>query len=246
MSSIYAPRAPFRFRTFLEWMPSALIAVMLGLCLFFHLHPVGQPDVMAGPATPVVISPVKPSFRAFEPGLDRAFWHRSVNANGEVEAEPLLGAITGNRRSPNGAPGIFLRTFPAKRLVSAPPASSAAASQSQSAKQHDSKKHRGENESGGIKIAEETEGIAPNLLYAVTGRIVDVAVGSNGTLQFSPSTVDIVAGDTVRWTWASDLHTVTGGKACSVDSKFCSSDNINCSTGATLNSKMAPLLPWAR
>jgi plastocyanin len=43
-----------------------------------------------------------------------------------------------------------------------------------------------------------------------------VTVGPNGTLSFSPATVDIAAGGTVTWSWAAGntlLHNVTSGNA---------------------------------
>jgi plastocyanin len=42
-------------------------------------------------------------------------------------------------------------------------------------------------------------------------------------MTFSPSTVTINVGDTVRWTWTGSLpHTVTSGAPGAVDGKFCS------------------------
>jgi plastocyanin len=43
---------------------------------------------------------------------------------------------------------------------------------------------------------------------------VDVAVGPGFSFTFSPSTVTILVGDTVRWTFASSNHTVTSGPPC--------------------------------
>ncbi|PYK29089.1 MAG: hypothetical protein DME59_00445, partial [Verrucomicrobia bacterium] len=40
---------------------------------------------------------------------------------------------------------------------------------------------------------------------------IDVTVGPNGQLIFSPSTVTIHPGDTVRWTWSSDFNSTTSG-----------------------------------
>ena len=40
----------------------------------------------------------------------------------------------------------------------------------------------------------------------MVGQIVDVTVGPNGTLTFSPDSVNISTGDTVRWTWAGNVH----------------------------------------
>lgn len=41
------------------------------------------------------------------------------------------------------------------------------------------------------------------------GRTVDVAAGPEGRLRFVPETVEIAAGDTVRWTFESPGHNVT-------------------------------------
>ena len=43
--------------------------------------------------------------------------------------------------------------------------------------------------------------------------------------SFSPSTVTIKAGETVRWVWKSGSHNVVSGKSCSPDGKF-SSGNL--------------------
>ena len=48
----------------------------------------------------------------------------------------------------------------------------------------------------------------PNTVSAAT---VDVAVGPNFELVFSPASVTIHPGDTVRWTWGSNGHTTTSG-----------------------------------
>jgi plastocyanin len=40
---------------------------------------------------------------------------------------------------------------------------------------------------------------------------VDVTVAPNGALMFSPSSVTINPGDTVRWTWAATFHSSTSG-----------------------------------
>ena len=49
---------------------------------------------------------------------------------------------------------------------------------------------------------------SPNSASAAT---IDVTVAPNGELVFSPSTVTIHPGDTVRWTWGSDFHSTTSG-----------------------------------
>ena len=48
----------------------------------------------------------------------------------------------------------------------------------------------------------------PNTVSAAT---VDVAVGPNFELVFSPASVTIHPGDTVRWTWGSNGHSTTSG-----------------------------------
>jgi plastocyanin len=50
-----------------------------------------------------------------------------------------------------------------------------------------------------------------------------------------PDTVNIRVGDTVRWTWESDFHSVTSGKSCFADGQFCSPDNMNCEAGILNN-----------
>jgi plastocyanin len=61
-----------------------------------------------------------------------------------------------------------------------------------------------------------------DMAMAVTGfpHTATVVVGPNGSLSFSPATVDIAAGGTVTWNWAPGnalLHNVTAG-----DSSFAS------------------------
>lgn len=63
----------------------------------------------------------------------------------------------------------------------------------------------------------------------------DVSVGQGG-LTFSPQNLTIVAGDTVRWTWASSGHTVTSGTGGVADNKFCSPTDTSCATAPTTNS----------
>ena len=65
-------------------------------------------------------------------------------------------------------------------------------------------------------------------------QIFDVAVGQGGFV-FVPDTVNISVGDTVRWTWASNNHSVTSGDPCTADGQFCSPDNMNCDQGILSN-----------
>jgi plastocyanin len=75
--------------------------------------------------------------------------------------------------------------------------------------------------------------VPPNAPTAVA-QIIDVVVGPNGQRVFSPSTVNVSVGDTVRWTWASNDHNVVSGASCSPNSQFCSPTNMNCN-GAVLS-----------
>jgi plastocyanin len=62
------------------------------------------------------------------------------------------------------------------------------------------------------------------------GQIFDVDVG-NGGLTFDPDKLSISVGDTVRWTWFSNNHSVTSGDPCTANGEFCSPDDLNCDQG---------------
>jgi plastocyanin len=67
-------------------------------------------------------------------------------------------------------------------------------------------------------------------------QVFDVAVGPAGNkIRFVPDTLNILVGDTVRWTWGSDDHSVTSGTPCTADGRFCSPDNTNCDAGILSN-----------
>src|SRR5215831_5397512 len=61
------------------------------------------------------------------------------------------------------------------------------------------------------------------------GQTFDVAVGQGG-FTFDPNGLNISVGDTVRWTWFGNNHSVTSGAPCTPDGQFCSPDNMNCGT----------------
>jgi plastocyanin len=63
----------------------------------------------------------------------------------------------------------------------------------------------------------------------------EVTVGPNGSFTFSPDTVTVSVGDTVRWTWEGSNHTVTSGTPCTVDSGFCSTADTSCMTAPSSN-----------
>ena len=70
----------------------------------------------------------------------------------------------------------------------------------------------------------------------VESEIFDVIVGPvENEFTFSPDTINIGVGDTVRWTWESDFHSVTGGTSCTANGQFCSPDNGNCDAGILNN-----------
>lgn len=49
---------------------------------------------------------------------------------------------------------------------------------------------------------------------------IDVTVAPTNSLTFKPDPVTIQPGDTVRWTWTNDMHTVTSGTNGTFDGKF--------------------------
>ena len=84
-----------------------------------------------------------------------------------------------------------------------------------------------------IHIVDQSGRPAVSGVPSGTGQIVDVQVGPG--FAFAPDTVNISAGDTVRWTWADGGHSVTSGPPCFVDSQFCSPDDTNCPDGVLSN-----------
>ena len=90
-----------------------------------------------------------------------------------------------------------------------------------------------EDAAGAIHIVDQSGRPAVSGVPSGTGQIVDVQVGPG--FAFQPDTVNISAGDTVRWTWAGSGHSVTSGPPCVVDSQFCSPDDTNCPAGVLSN-----------
>ena len=85
-----------------------------------------------------------------------------------------------------------------------------------------------------IHIVDQNGRPAVNGVPSGTGQIFDVAVGVDG-FTFTPPTANISVGDTVRWTWFSNGHSVTSGDPCTADGQFCSPNNTNCGQGVTSN-----------
>jgi len=83
-----------------------------------------------------------------------------------------------------------------------------------------------------IRIVDQFGRQAPTGKRDGDSQIFDVTVGPVGKeFSFVPDTVNIRVGDTVRWTWESDFHSVTSGTSCTADGQFCSPDNTNCEAG---------------
>jgi plastocyanin len=85
-----------------------------------------------------------------------------------------------------------------------------------------------------IHIVDQNGQPAVSAVPSGTGQIFDVAVGVDG-FTFTPSTANIQVGDTVRWTWLSNGHSVTSGDPCTADEQFCSPDDTNCDQGVLSN-----------
>jgi plastocyanin len=83
-----------------------------------------------------------------------------------------------------------------------------------------------------ICIVDEYGRQVPSGKRYVGSEIFDVTVGPlENEFTFVPDTVNIRVGDTVRWTWESDFHSVTSGTPCTENGQFCSPDNMNCEAG---------------
>lgn len=69
------------------------------------------------------------------------------------------------------------------------------------------------------------------------GTTYTVTVGPGGAMTFDPSTVTIHPGDTVKWVWGSDFHSVTSGNTttCTLDGRFCSPADTTCNAGTLSN-----------
>src|SRR5262250_1752514 len=59
-----------------------------------------------------------------------------------------------------------------------------------------------------LRIVDQYGQPAVSGIASPAGTTVDVAVGQDGDV-FTPDTVNISVGDTVRWTWFRDGHSVT-------------------------------------
>ena len=62
-----------------------------------------------------------------------------------------------------------------------------------------------------------------------------ITVGPNGNRVFSPSTLAIKAGDSVKFFWGSGGHNVVGGSNCNAAGGWCSPSDTNCANANTSN-----------
>jgi plastocyanin len=106
-------------------------------------------------------------------------------------------------------------------------------SQAESGSKHLSTSQQKKPIAHAIHIVDQNGRPAVSGVPSGTGQIVDVQVGPG--FSFSPDTVNISVGDTVRWTWAGSGHSVTSGDTCTVDGQFCSPDDTNCDAGTLSN-----------
>jgi len=87
-----------------------------------------------------------------------------------------------------------------------------------------------------IRIFDQYGRQVPSGKRDVGSQTIDVTVGPlENEFSFMPDAVNIRVGDTVRWTWASDFHSVTSGDNCFPDQRFCSPDNMHCEAGILSN-----------
>ena len=84
-----------------------------------------------------------------------------------------------------------------------------------------------------IRILDRNGNSAVNGVPSPTGTTVDVTVGPD--FAFHPDTINISAGDTVRWTWSGSGHSVSSGPPCVPDSQFCSPNDTGCFPGTLSN-----------
>jgi plastocyanin len=96
--------------------------------------------------------------------------------------------------------------------------------------EHISVAHQKQTSAHAIHIVDQNGLPAVSGVPSGGGQIFDVAVGKGGDV-FVPDALNISVGDTVRWTWAEDGHSVTSGDPCTPDEQFCSPDDTNCDQG---------------
>jgi plastocyanin len=84
-----------------------------------------------------------------------------------------------------------------------------------------------------IKIFDSKGQLVRSISPSATNQTIDVSVGP--APAFTPDSVDIFTGDTVRWTWQSGGHNVTSGASCNADNQFCSPTDTSCGANPLSN-----------
>lgn len=90
-----------------------------------------------------------------------------------------------------------------------------------------------ERTAAAISIVDQNGRPSPHSVPSPNSQIFDVTVGQG--FAFVPNMLNIFAGDTVRWTWASSGNSVTSGMPCTIDGQYCSPDDTNCDAGVLSN-----------
>lgn len=227
MLSTHALRGLLRSNGFLAIIPIILVVGAVGIDTLFRAQQLIEPDAAASyfSVAPAMLPQIH---TAREPAFDKGFWQKRVNAYGDVEDAPLLNEIAPRSAATRREAGIVLRG----RLASLSRIASTGPATSQSGQPSRTNRIRERDQLPKITIVDDTTA-EMRIHYPETGNIIDVTVGDNGLPQFTPSVVSITAGDTVRWTWASDRHSVTSGDSCVANSQFCSPNDTNCPAGTT-------------
>lgn len=97
---------------------------------------------------------------------------------------------------------------------------------------HDAGDSSAPDDAGDASDAADATGDASADAAETAPKTVDVSVGG-ASFAFTPSTVNVHVGDTVKWTWASSGHNVVSGTSGVADGKFCSPTDTNCATAPT-------------
>lgn len=83
----------------------------------------------------------------------------------------------------------------------------------------------------GITFVDQNGRVSLDAEPSPNSQTFDVIVAPGGARMFSPNMLNVAVGDTVRWTWQGDFHSVTSGSPCTADSQFCSPNDMNCPAG---------------
>lgn len=87
----------------------------------------------------------------------------------------------------------------------------------------------------GMTFIDQNGRVSPDAEPSPNSQTFDVIVAPGGVRMFSPNMLSIAEGDTVRWTWQGNFHSVTSGSPCTADLQYCSPDDMNCAGGVLSN-----------